>query len=190
MRLCPKISPDTGSTLNNTLTLTNAMPALALFCCKTCPLVLFKNLHGINEADILAINRPTWTSHRTVHDCCKVYFTVLIRPIQKQPFSSFKVLKSISLGIFQGIIGRDLNVSNTKQLGVDIFPGLPRGDLKLSDDGGKVPDPDGEVGGSIPGGEIISTESTWRKHVRWSSISCVPKIYNVWFFFVKLQNVV
>ena len=50
--------------------------------------------------------------------------TKLIRPIQKEPFPTFKVLKSENPGILLGTIGRDPSVLDINQLGVDIFFGF------------------------------------------------------------------
>ena len=49
---------------------------------------------------------------------------------------------------------------------------MVRDDPKLLDDSGKVPIPNGVVGGSIPGREIVSLLD--RKLAMWSTTSCVP----------------
>jgi hypothetical protein len=50
---------------------------------------------------------------------------------------------------------------------------MVRYDPKLLDDSEEVPKPNGVVGGSIPGHEIVSLLDG--KLVKWSSASCVPK---------------
>ena len=46
-------------------------------------------------------------------------------------------------------------------------------DTKLPDDSGEVPKPNGVIGNSIPGCEIVSLLD--RKLASWSSAPCVPK---------------
>ena len=52
---------------------------------------------------------------------------------------------------------------------------MVRDDCKLPDDSGEVSKPNTVVGNSIPSREIMSLDG--KKLTRWSSASCVPKIY-------------